>query len=77
MEPGITLQYLKDLLLGQNLNNHLIYINFLFSRSFLNIIERGILFFPHDTQKSHSHSTSKITVYSIFCRIIFKLKAYF
>jgi hypothetical protein len=45
MEPGITLLYLKDLPLGQNLNSHLIYINFLFSPSFLNIIERGIFFF--------------------------------
>ena len=41
MEPGITLLYLKDLPLGQNLNNHLIYINFPLRSSFLNIIERG------------------------------------
>ena len=51
VEPGITLLYLKDLPLDQNMNNHLMYTNFLFSRSFLIIIERGI-FFLHVTPKN-------------------------
>lgn len=37
-EPGITPLYLKDLPLSQNLNDYLMYIIFLFSLSFLNII---------------------------------------